>query len=115
MLIIIVQVLLIVFMFVFIYYNHLRISNVKVNNNEFYNDAKKKLHALNNVMLQKFEKKQNIDSKIMELIIKKVDQFEKHFSSKDESLEAEVNSLKRTLKYLQDQKTLFHNFSEEEI
>lgn len=115
MLIIIIQVLLIVFMFVFIYYNHLRISNVKINNNEFYNDAKKKLHALNSVMLQKFEKKQNIDSKIMELIIKKLDQFEKNFSSKDETLEAEINALKRTLKYLQDQKTLFYNFSEEDI
>lgn len=115
MIYIIIQVLLIVFMFVFIYYNHLRITNIKVNNNEFYNDAKKKLHTLNSVMLQKFEKKQSIDSKIMELMIKKIDQFETSFSSKDESLQSEIDALKRTIKYLQDQKTLFYNFSEEDI
>lgn len=78
-------------------------------------DTKKKINALNTILLQKYEEKQNIDSKIIKIMINKLNSLSTKVESKDNSLQIEINNLKKTLTYLQEQQTLFYNFDEESI
>lgn len=113
MIIYFIQSFIIVMSFVFIYFNHKRISTIQFSNDALILDTKNKINALNTVLLQKYERKQNIDSKIMKIIINKLNSLSSKMNNKDESLEMEMDSLKKTLTYLQEQKTLFYNFDEE--
>lgn len=115
MIIYVIQFVAIVVCFVFIYFNHIRISNTQYNNDRLMIDTKKKINALNTVLLQKYEQKQNIDSRIMTMIINKLNAISDNMSNKDNALQIEVDNLKSTLNYLQDQSTLFHNFEEESV
>ena len=115
MMFVFIQILSILICFSFIYLNHIRISNIQFNNDDLIMDTKKKINALNTILLRKYEKKQRIDSQIMNLIVKKLDSLESKLSDKDNTLESEIHSLKKTLSYLQDQKTLFYEFDEEAL
>ena len=110
-----IQIFVILICFSFIYLNHVRIVNIQFNNDDLMTDTKKKINALNTILLSKYEKKQRIDSQIMKLIVKKLDSLESKFSDKDSIFELEIQSLKKTLSYLQDQKTLFYEFDEEAL
>jgi hypothetical protein len=113
MLIYFIQTLICVASFGFIFFNHKRISTIQFSNDELILDTKMKINALNTVLLKKYEQKQNIDSKIMKIIINKLNSLSSKMNTKDVALELEVESLRKTLIYLQDQKTLFYQFDEE--
>lgn len=111
----IIQLLIISFCFGFIYFNHRRISNIQFKNENLILDTKKKINALNTILLRKYEQKQNIDSKIMKIVVNRLNALSANLNSKDNDLQIEIDGLKRTLTYLQDQKTLFYDFNEESV
>lgn len=113
MILYVIQFVIILVCFGFIYLNHLRISNAQFNNDRIILDTKKKINALNTILLQKYEQKQNIDAKIMSILINKLNNISNRMTSKDNALQIEIDNLKSTLNYLQDQSTLFHDFGEE--
>lgn len=113
MILYVIQFIVIIVCFGFIYLNHLRISNAQFNNDRIVIDTKKKINALNTILLQKYEQKQNIDAKIMSILINKLNNISNRMTSKDNALQTEIDNLKSTLNYLQDQSTLFHDFGEE--
>ncbi|QOI90167.1 hypothetical protein QKU58_gp164 [Pyramimonas orientalis virus] len=115
MLVYLIQTILIFLSFGFIYFNHKRISNIQINNEALILDTKKKINALNTVLLQKYEQKQNIDSKIMKILINKMNALSSNMTVKDESLINEIDSVKSTLRYLREQNTLFNRFDEESV
>jgi hypothetical protein len=82
-------------------------------NDKVLADTKKKINALNTILLQKYEEKQNIDSKILKIVINKLNSLSSKVESTDQDLQIEINNLKKTLTYLQEQQTLFYNFDEE--
>lgn len=110
-----IQFLLIFLCFAFIFYNHMRISTIQYKNDELIADTKKKINALNTILLQKYEQKQNIDAKILKIIVDRLNEVSNALNAKDNDLQIEVDSLKTTLNYLQEQNTLFHEFTEESI
>lgn len=80
----------------------------------FYKEAKQKINALNTVLLRKYEKKQNLDSKITRIIVQKLDLLESRLSDKDDTLTNDIESIKRTLNGMQDQQSIFSEFIHEE-
>ena len=115
MLVYLIQFAAIIVCFVFIYFNHTRISKAQLDNDRLMMETKKKINALNTILLQKYDQKQNIDSKIMSMLIRKVNIISDSMDSKDNALQIEIDNLKSTLNYLQDQNTIFNNFEEEAI
>ena len=113
MLELLIQIIVAVIFFGFIYFNHNRINNIQLHNDKILQDTRKKINALNTVLLKKDEEKQNIDSKIMRSVIDKLNSLTTKVDSKDTVLQQDIDNLKRTLTYLQEQKTLFYRFDEE--
>jgi signal transduction histidine kinase len=113
MILYLIQILGIVLCFVLIFANHRRIDKIQFNNERLLLDTKQQINALNTVLLQKYEKKQNIDSKIMKLIVEKVNKLTANVNSTDNSLISEVADLKSNIRYLTDQKVMFYEFDEE--
>ena len=111
----IIQTFIIALCFGFIYFNNARISNIQFKNEILIQDTKKKINALNTILLRKYEQKQNIDSKIMKIVVNRLNELSTNLKSKDDDLQIEINGLKKTLTYLQDQKTLFYDFGEETV
>jgi ABC-type transporter Mla subunit MlaD len=109
----VIQIVLAVIFFSFIYFNHNRINNIELKNDRILQDTRKKINALNTVLLRKYEEKQNIDSKIIRIVIDKLNALTNNVNHKDTSLQTDIDNLKRTLTYLQEQKTLFYKFDEE--
>tara|TARA_Y100000389_G_C17359260_1_gene462809 strand:- start:391 stop:738 length:348 start_codon:yes stop_codon:yes gene_type:complete len=109
----IIQIVIAVVFFGFIYFNHNRINNIQFNNERIMQETRKKINALNTVLLRKYEEKQNVDSKIIRIVIDKLNSLTTKVDSKDFQLQTDIENLKKTLTYLQDQKTLFYNFEEE--
>ena len=108
-----IQIVVAVMFFGFIYLNHNRINNIQLNNDRILQDTRKKINALNTVLLRKYEEKQNVDSKIIRIVIDKLNSLTTKVDSKDTILQQDIDNLKRTLTYLQEQKTLFYRFDEE--
>lgn len=113
MLKLLIQIIIAVMFFGFIYVNHNRINNIQSNNDMILKDTRKKINALNTVLLRKYEEKQNIDSKIIRIVIDKLNSLTNKVDNTDTSLQQDIDNLKRTLTYLQEQKTLFYRFEEE--
>lgn len=108
-----IQIVIAVVFFGFIYFNHNRINNIQFNNDRVLRETRKKINVLNTVLLRKYEEKQNIDSKIIRIVIDKLNSLTTKVDSKDFQLQTDIDNLKRTLTYLQEQRTLFYNFEEE--
>jgi hypothetical protein len=110
MYIIILQVLFVVAVIGLIVVNHIRINNLSFENEQAIQDTKKKINAINTILLQKYDKKQNLDSKIMKLVVDKVDILEKKIQQRKINVDIELESLKKTLTYLRDQQKVFYDF-----
>lgn len=108
---IILQVLFVVVVVGLIVVNHIRINNLSFENEQAIQDTKKKINAINTVLLQKYDKKQNLDSKIMKLMMDKVDILEKKIQQRKINVDIELESLKKTLSYLRDQQKVFYDFA----
>jgi hypothetical protein len=113
MLYIILQVLFVVAVVGLIAVNHIRINSLSFENDLAIADTKKKINAINSILLQKYETKQNLDSKIMKLIMSKVDLIDKKMQERRVNVDIELGSLKKTLTYLRDQQKIFYDFEEE--
>ena len=108
---IILQVLFVFVVVGLIVVNHIRINNLSFENEQAIQDTKKKINAINTVLLQKYDKKQNLDSKIMKLMMDKVDILEKKVQQRKINVDIELESLKKTLTYLRDQQKVFYDFT----
>jgi hypothetical protein len=106
---------LIILLFALVFLNYQRISNIKTDQEVVIKDAKKKINTLNGYLINRYEQKQKIDSKILHLIIQKLNNFEQKFSNKDLTLSNEINSLKSNIKHIMDEKNVFTEFIEEEL
>lgn len=106
---------LIILLFGLVLLNYYRINTIKTDQEFVINDAKNKINALNGMLLSRYEKKQTIDSKILHLIVQKLNDFEKKFTNKDLSLSNDIRSLKSNIRYIMDEKNVFTDFIDEEL
>lgn len=113
MFVLIFQVLFVVAVIGLIVANHIRINNLSFDNETAIVDTQKKINAINSILLKRYEKKQNLDSKIMKMVIDKIEAIETKISNRKLNVDIELGSLKKTLQYLKDQQKIFYDFQEE--
>jgi polyhydroxyalkanoate synthesis regulator phasin len=82
--------------------NYYRIEKMVNEQNLYVNQSKKQIEDLNVLLMNKYEKKKELDVKILSIMNKKINSFEKFCKQNSNTNTNSITNLKKNIKKLQD-------------